>query len=287
MTFSTKKLEPRTKILIMIICGFLVILLDSPSALLVSFVASIFLFAFSLPNLREIRLLLIFLIFTTWGLIYSQSIFYNEFPRTVLVTLIPIEFPIFGKITGGIRVYREGIFHGILQSLRFNTTLVIGCYIVWTTQTRDLLLALMKLRIPSALAFMVTTALRFIPSIANETSAIIRSQRLRGFRYFRLNLLASTRGIINCFRPILAGIIRQATHLGESVESRGFSTEITADRTSLQNLRMRLWDYSILAILSLSLISVIGLKIIYFCYENGLFYATWLRYAYTFTREIL
>lgn len=271
----------------MIICGCMVILLDSPSALLVSFVASLSLFAFSRPTLRQIRLLLIFLIFTTWGLIYSQSIFYNEFPRTVLVTLIPAEIPIFGKLTGGIKVYREGIFHGILQSLRFNTTLVIGCYIIWTTETRDLLLALMRLRIPSSLAFMVTTALRFVPLIGNEAASIIRSQQMRGFRYFRLNLFASIRGMINCFRPILAGIIRQATHLGESVESRGFSTAITADRTSLQTLRLKLWDYCILAVLSLSLISVIGLKVIYFFYENGLFYAPWLRYAYTFTREIL
>ena len=269
------------------ICGCLVILLDSPSALFVCFVTCILLFTFSRPTLRQIRLLLIFLFFTTWGLIYSQSIFYSEFPRTVLFTLVPIEFPIIGELTGGIIVYREGVFHGIIQSLRFNTTLVIGCYIVWTTQTRDLLMALLKLRIPSALAFMVTTALKFIPSITNEAAAIIRSQRLRGFRYFRLNLFASVFGIINSFRPILAGIIRRATHLGDSVESRGFSPKITANRTSLLTLRLRVWDYSILAVLSLCLISVIGLKLVYFCYENGIYYAPWLRYVYTFTREIL
>ncbi len=287
MMLNSRRLEPRTKILVMMICGCLVILLDSPSALFVCFVTCILLFTFSRPTLRQIRLLLIFLFFTTWGLIYSQSIFYSEFPRTVLFTLVPIEFPIIGELTGDIIVYREGVFHGIIQSLRFNTTLVIGCYIVWTTQTRDLLMALLKLRIPSALAFMVTTALKFIPSITNETAAIIRSQRLRGFRYFRLNLFASVFGIINSFRPILAGIIRRATHLGDSVESRGFSTKITANRTSLLTLRLRVWDYSILTVLSLCLISVIGLKLVYFCYENGIYYAPWLRYVYTFTREIL
>ena len=281
------KLEPRTKILMMLIGGCLVILLDSPTALFVCFLGSLALVALSVPTWRHIGLLCVFLFFTTWGLIYSQAIFYNEFPRTVLFTLVPAEFPIFGKMTGGIRVYREGLFHGIVQSLRFNTTLVIGCFIVWTTQPRDLLLALARLRVPATLAFMVTTALHFIPVIANEAAAVFRSQRLRGFRYFRLNLLATCRGVINSFRPILAGNIRHATHLGESVESRGFTPEAAVQRTSLRTLKMGAWDFGLLAVLSVCLVGIVGLKLLYFCYANGIYYASWLRDIYTFTREIL
>ncbi len=280
-------LEARTKILIMMICGCLVILLDSPSALLVCFLASILLVVSSMPTLKQIRLMLIFLLFTTWGLIYSQGIFYNAFPRTVLVTLIPADFPLIGRWTGGIQIYREGLYHGIIQSLRFNTTLVIGCYIVWTTQPRDLLLALLQLHVPSILAFMVTTALHFIPVIASEATAVIRSQKLRGFRYLRFNLFASVHGVINSFRPILAGNIRHATNLGESVESRGFSTETATQRTSLHTSQMKKLDYSLLVLLSLCLICIIGLKTLYFCYANGIYYESWLRGVYTFTREML
>ena len=287
MTGRNIKLESCTKILIMMICGCLVILLDSPTALLTCFLASIVLIVFSAPTLKQIKLLLLFLFFTTWGLIYSQAIFYNEFPRTVLITLVPAELPIIGDMTGGIRIYREGLFHGIIQSMRFNTTLVIGCYIVWTTQPRDLLLALVQLRVPGALAFMVTTALRFTPLIANETLAIIRSQRLRGFRYLRFNLFVTVRGVINSLRPILAGNIRHASHLGESVESRGFSPDTTSKRTSLRISRMDRWDYCLLALLCLCLFCVIGLKVLYFCYVNGIYYGAWLRGVYTFAREVL
>ena len=279
-------LEPRTKILMMLISGCLVILLDSPTALLVCFVGSLTLVALSVPTWRQIGLLCGFLSFTTWGLIYSQAIFYNEFPRTVLFTLVPADLPLIGKMTGGIRVYREGLFHGIVQSLRFNTTLVIGCFIVWTTQPRDLLLALTQLRVPAPLAFMVTTALHFIPVIAKEAATVFRSQRLRGFRYFRLNLFATCRGLVNSFRPILAGNIRHATHLGESVESRGFSPEMATHRTSLRSLKMGAWDYGLLTVLCVCLIGIVGLKLLYFFYANGLYYASWLRHAYTFTREV-
>lgn len=269
------------------ICGCLVILLDSPSSLLACFVFSLLLVAFSYPTLKQIRLLLIFLFLTTWGLVYSQGIFYNAYPRTVLLTFVPAEFPLLGEWTGGIRIYREGIFHGIIQSLRFNTTLTIGCYIVWTTQPKDLLLALGQLRVPGALAFMVTSALHFIPVIASEAAAVIRSQRMRGYRFLRFNLISTVQRVISSFRPILAGNIRHATNLGESVESRGFSPDNADRRTSLQNSQMQRWDYCLLGMLVVCLISVIGLKLIYFCYANGIFYSSWLRGVYTFTREIL
>ena len=281
------KLETRTKILILMCFGILVIILDSPVALIFCFLSSLILLLLSKPTLRQYRLLLIFLFLTTWGLIYSQGMFYNIYPRTVLFTVIPAEIPIIGKWTGGIRIYREGLYHGILQSLRFNTTLVLGCYIVWSTQPRDLLLAFGQLHIPGALAFMVTTALHFIPVIAKEASTVIRSQRLRGFRYLQPNVFKVFRGAINSFRPIIAGNIRHASNLGDSVESRGFSPETASQRTSLRDSQMNWLDYLILFVIAISMVSVISLKILYFCYANNLFYGSWLRGVYTFTREVL
>ncbi len=281
------KLDARTKIIVMMVTGCLVIVLDSPGALLICFLASLTFIAVSKPTFRQMKLLFILLFFVTWGIVYSQGIFYNEFPRTVLLTLIPPDFPLLGKFTGGVRLYREGLFHGILQSLRFNTTLTIGCFIVWSTAHRELLLALGQLRVPVPLAFMVTTALHFLPGIANETAIVIRAQRLRGFRYLRFNLLVIARGILNSFRPLLASNIRRATRLGESVESRGFSVNSASPRTSLHSSKFRALDVVILTAMTACFISIVTLKLIYFCYAYGLYYASWLRHVYTFTREVL
>ena len=150
-------LHPHTKIVLLAIVSCLVILLDSPIALFVCFLISLCFQALIPPSWRQIRLLILFIGLGTWGLIYSQAIFYNELPRTVIFTLIHKDTPIIGGMTGGIHLYREGLFHGAVQSLRFNTTLTISCFIIWTTQPRDLLLALVKLRVPYSLAFMVTT----------------------------------------------------------------------------------------------------------------------------------
>ena len=280
------KLHPHTKIILLAVVSCLVILLDSPIALFVCFLVS-FCFQVSIPpSWRQIRLLILFIGLGTWGLIYSQGIFYNQFPRTVIFTFIHKDVPVIGALTGGIHLYREGLFHGAVQSLRFNTMLTVSCFIIWTTQPRDLLLALVKLRVPYSLAFMVTTGLRYIPLIGSEAQAVIRSQRLRGFRYLRLNLFHTIRGILNSLRPILTNNIRRATHLSEAVESRAFSPD-AAHRTSLRELKTQQQDVLLIAILLFCLLGVIGLKSIYFLYANGLYYASWLRGAYAFAREVL
>ena len=281
-------LDPRTKILMLIFFGSLAIMLDSAVSLLFCFLISLGLIVLSFPSWRQCRVLILFLFFTTWGLIYSQAIFYNEFPRTVLFSLVGHDVPIIGSITGGVRVYREGFLHGAIQSLRFNTTLTIGCFIIWSTQPRDLLLAFVKLRVPYNLAFMVTTGLHYIPLIAAESANVIRSQRLRGFRYLQFNPLQVIRGLLNSFRPILTNNIRRATHLGEAVESRAFSPEIVGkQRTYLRLLKMQSQDIVLLTAVSVTLVGVITLKMLYFCYANGIYYAFWMRGMYTFVREVL
>ena len=280
------KLHPHTKILLLAIVSCLVILLDSPIALFVCFLVSLCFQASIPPSWRQIRLLILFIGLGTWGLIYSQGIFYNQFPRTVIFTLIHKDVPIIGGLTGGIHLYREGLFHGAVQSLRFNTMLTVSCFIIWTTQPRDLLLALVKLRVPYSLAFMVTTGLRYIPLIGSEAQTVIRSQRLRGFRYLQLNLFHTIRGILNSLRPILTNNIRRATHLSEAVESRAFSPD-AAHRTSLRELKTRQQDVILISLSLVCLLGVIGLKGVYFLYANGLYYASWLRGAYTFAREVL
>lgn len=280
------KLHPHTKIILLAVVSCLVILLDSPLALFVCFLVSLCFQVSIPPSWRQIRLLILFIGLGTWGLIYSQGIFYNQFPRTVIFTLIHKDVPVIGALTGGIHLYREGLFHGAVQSLRFNTMLTVSCFIIWTTQPRDLLLALVKLRVPYSLAFMVTTGLRYIPLIGSEAQAVIRSQRLRGFRYLRLNLFHTISGILNSLRPILTNNIRRATHLSEAVESRAFSPD-AAHRTSLRELKTQQQDVLLIAILLFCLLGVIGLKSIYFLYANGLYYASWLRGAYTFAREVL
>ena len=83
--------------------------------------------------------------------------------------------------------------------------------------------------------------------------------------------------------------MRRATHLGEAVESRGFSPDIVGNqRTYLKSLKMQPRDILLIAAGTAILVVVITLKAMYFCYANGIFYAFWLRgYVHVCTGNIV
>jgi len=268
--------DPRTKIISLASTGILMVVLDSPIMLSCYFLAVFCLTASSIRSWKKFGVFTSILVIGTWATIYSQAIFYDRFPRTALFTL-----------AGNVHFYREGIVHGIIQSLRFNTSISIGYFVISTTQAKDLLVGLIKLRVPYGLAFMTTIAVQYIPLVFSDTKAVIQSQKLRGFRYFQLNIFRTFAGFLNAIRPILTGNIRRATNLSQVIESRGFSADNTNRHIALRGLSLDRIDVAFILIQFIFLTSVVILKILYFLYANGIFFASWLRPVYTFTKEVL
>lgn len=87
--------------------------------------------------------------------------------------------PVLGQITGGLYVYREGVIYGAVQGLRSATMLTLGLFVCWTSDPRQLLKALMAWRLSPQIAFMLVTAIRFLPVLAAEAGEVIIALRLR------------------------------------------------------------------------------------------------------------
>ena len=268
--------DPRTKIVLLATIGVLMVLLDSPIMLSFCFFLVFGLAVTSVRSWKKIGIFTGILVIGTWATIYSQAIFYDRFPRTILFTLV-----------GNVHFYREGLVHGIIQSLRFSASISVGYYVISTTQARDLLVGLIKLRVPYGLAFMTTVAVQYVPLVISDAKIVIQSQKLRGFRYFRLNILRTFAGFLNAVRPILTNNIRRATNLSQVIECRGFSVDGTNRHTTLRGLSFNRIDVVFILIQFILVISVVMLKILYFLYVNGVFFASWLRPVYTFTKEVL
>ena len=171
------RMDPRAKILILISVAFVAVTLDNPETMFLLFL--IVLSGFALARMPAIKLktLAILLILLIWGTVYSQALFYSQLPRTVIFTIISPDFPVLGWMTnGGLFVYAEGLQHGAIQGLRSASILIC-----WTTDSRDMLNGLVGLSVPYSVAFMVVTAVRFLPIIITEVTTVITVQRLRGF----------------------------------------------------------------------------------------------------------
>ena len=173
----------------------------------------------------------------------SQGFFYAIEPRTELWTLLP-----------GLSLCKEGILYGSVVSLRLLAVLTAGMLVVLTTYPSDLILAMMKLRMPHAFAFMLTLALRFLPETIEQGRRILIAQQLRGIG--GRGLTSVTRRFRYFVVPLLAVSLRNARQVAMAAEMRAYSS----NRVPSRDLRFSKTDWAAMA--AMLLLAVVGVGIV-------------------------
>ncbi len=88
----------------------------------------------------------------------------------------------------------------------------------------DLLSPLKKLRLPvHEVAMMMSIALRFIPTLADEAARILKAQAARGADFTEGGPLKRARAMLPVLVPLTVGAFRRADELAEAMESRGYN----------------------------------------------------------------
>ncbi|WP_292377962.1 energy-coupling factor transporter transmembrane component T family protein [Methanosarcina sp. UBA289] len=272
------RMDPRAKILILISTVFVAVALDNQKTMFLLFLIVLSGFVLARMPAIKIKTLVLLLVLLIWGTIYSQALFYSQLPRTVIFTIINPDFPILGWLTGGgLFVYEEGLHHGAIQGLRSASILSLGLLMCWTTDSRDMLNGLVGLRVPYSVAFMVITAVRFLPIIITEVTTVITVQRLRGFnpKKFGSGIIKT---LLNILTPTLANCVRRTGTLAVSVQSRAFRAN--PDRTSLKKLEFSNLDKIVVAVCVSAAIGVVIIKLVYNMYTSGIYYTSGLRPVY-------
>ena len=273
-------IDPRAKIAVLFAMSLLVVSVDNEKILFFLFLIPVFAYPAARFSAGKYWIAFILIAISLWGTIFSQALFYREWPRTIVLTLIPQEFPVLGKITGGLYVYKEGFLYGLIQGLRFSAMTASGLLLCWTTEPQKMLLGLVRLKIPYGIAFMAVTAIRFLPILLAEIFTVIEAQRLKGFNPLKLKGLF--KGVMNTLSPVLANSVRRAGVLAASVESRAFRAY--PDRTYLRELRYNAVDFGITAISLIVSAGVAAIKILYGLYAGEILYISGLRWVYEIGR---
>ncbi|WP_207956181.1 energy-coupling factor transporter transmembrane component T [Rubrobacter marinus] len=87
----------------------------------------------------------------------------------------------------------------------------------------DLLSPLKKLRLPvHEVAMMMSIALRFVPTLAEEADRIRKAQAARGADFSEGGLWRRARAMLPVLVPLTIGAFRRADELAEAMESRGY-----------------------------------------------------------------
>ena len=127
-----------------------------------------------------------------------------------------------------IRIYREGFLQAAFYSRRL-VFLVIGTSLLTLTTSpvslsdgiEILLSPLKKIHFPAhELAMMMTIALRFIPTLLEETDKIMKAQMARGADFESGNLLSRAKAMVPLLVPLFVSAFRRAGDLAMAMESR-------------------------------------------------------------------
>ncbi|MBR2444889.1 MAG: energy-coupling factor transporter transmembrane protein EcfT [Clostridia bacterium] len=260
------KLDPRTKLFFVIV--YIVAIFVARDAYAFIPLACVLVFAVILSRvpiftiLRGLRALVFIVLFTavlnvfwTSGTEASMIFQYTVIPDTWTITL-----------------YWEGLYNAGLLAARIICLLVCTTlFFSYTTTPIELtdgietaLSPLKKIKIPvHEFAMMMTIALRFIPTLIEETNKIMNAQKARGADFNNGGLIKKAKALIPIIIPLFVSAFRRADELATAMECRGYRGG--NGRTRMKKLKMHLRDLFWFLIPVLLLAGVILINI----YGNG------------------
>lgn len=237
------RLDPRAKVLmaiLYIVCAFLCDNLLAFGVLIASCVLLILLARLPLKMvLGTLKPLIVILIFTS---------VINIFMTKGEQLLTPPQWKI--------RIYAEGLWNALFMILRIVALLAATEVFLTLTTTpiglTDALESLMSplrvIRFPvHDLTMIITIALRFIPTLMEETQKIMNAQKARGADFQSGGLIKKAKALLPIFIPLLSSAFKRADELANAMDCRCYRGGV--GRTKLKMLHFRSSDAVALALL--------------------------------------
>lgn len=125
-------------------------------------------------------------------------------------------------------VTKEGLELGVKMGLRLTLLLLFSSVLTFTTSPivltdgiERLLRPLKCVGVPAhEIAMMMTIALRFIPTLLEETERIIKAQEARGADFGNGNMMKKIKGMLPLLVPLFVSAFRRADELATAMEAR-------------------------------------------------------------------
>jgi energy-coupling factor transport system permease protein len=148
--------------------------------------------------------------------------------------------------TSGYVITAATIENAAAMTLRFVVLVESFSVFFLTTSPDHLGLALEQTHVPYEFAFAFTTAVRFVPVLAEEAQTIMDAQKARGLELEKGGFLKRIRNYVPVLIPLIVSAIRRSLELAEAMESRAWGA--TKKRTNLYALKLHQGDFALLAI---------------------------------------
>jgi energy-coupling factor transport system permease protein len=163
-----------------------------------------------------------------------------------LATIIFLTNLVFRFFSSNYTLTADAVETATALTLRFVVLVESFSIFFLTTSPDHLGLALEQTRVPYEFVFAFTTAVRFVPVLAEEAETIMDAQKARGLELEKGNFLKRIRNYIPILIPLIVSAIRRSLELAEAMESRAWGA--TKKRTNLYVLRLHRGDAVLMAI---------------------------------------
>lgn len=165
---------------------------------------------------------------------------------------------------GILRITYEGIQRAVFMAIRL-VLLLLGSSML-TLCTRPLSLSdgierllapFSKIGVPShEIAMMMTIALRFIPTLLEETDKIMKAQQARGADFETGNLIQRAKSIIPIIVPLFISAFRIAKDLAMAMEARCYRGG--DNRTRMHEMKLKANDLTAIAMLAVFFVVIVA-----------------------------
>ena len=201
--------------------------------------------------LRGIKGIFVIIIFTT---------VLNLFTTKGTVELVHIGF---------LTITLEGVLMAIKMCVRL-ILLIVGSSVLTLTTTpiqltdglEYLLKPFKKIGVPShEIAMMMTIALRFIPTLLDETDKIMKAQQARGADFETGNLIQKAKSLVPILVPLFISAFRRADELAMAMESRCYHGDV--NRTRMTEMRFQAADYKAEVLVAVYCVFLLICKVVF------------------------
>ena len=230
------RLDARTKVLLAIlyiVVSFLCKNVFAFALLLISGIFTVLLSRIPLRIiLRSLKPIIIIMLFT---------VFINLFMTSGDRLLFEWKF---------IKIYVEGIYNAVFMAVRI-VILIVGASLFLTYTTTPikltdaierLLWPLKKIHVPvHEFAMMMTIALRFIPTLSDETDKIMSAQKARGAGFDNGGLIKRAKALIPVLIPLFVSSFRRADELATAMECRCYHGGNGRTKMTVTHMRFSDW----------------------------------------------
>ncbi|MBQ1918814.1 MAG: energy-coupling factor transporter transmembrane protein EcfT [Schwartzia sp.] len=162
---------------------------------------------------------------------------------------------------------KEGFMQGFVICLRLALLIFLSSLLTFTTSPLELTDAMESLLSPlkcigvpaHELAMMMSIALRFVPTLIEETDKIMKAQQSRGVNFESGNVIKRLSSLVPILVPLFISAFRRADELAMAMEARCYRGG--EGRTRMKELKVRALDYGACACTVVLMAALVVMKV--------------------------